>query len=182
MAQESLRMSRAVRFAPLVVLLLIIAALVWRLATPTDSNVPSKLAGKPLPTFDLGAVLETKPALSARDLATGQPHLLNIFASWCVPCVGEVKVLQQLKARGVAIDGIAIRDKPEDVAAFLARNGDPYERIGDDPQSAVQISLGSSGVPESFVVDGKGIVRYQHIGPIEPADVPTILQKLEQAK
>ena len=174
-------MSRAIRFAPLALLLVVIAALIWRLAMPTNSNVPSKLEGKPVPAFDLGAALDTKPALSSRDL-TGRPHLLNIFASWCVPCVGEVKVLQRLKARGVAIDGIAIRDKPEDVGAFLASNGDPYEKIGDDPQSAVQISLGSSGVPESFVVDGKGIIRYQHIGPIEPADVPLILAKLEQAR
>lgn len=175
-------MSRAIRFAPFGLLLLVIAALVWRLATPTDSNVPSKLEGKPVPAFNLGAALDTKPALSSRDLATGQPHLLNIFASWCVPCVSEVKLLQQLKSRDVAIDGIAIRDTPEDVTAFLARNGDPYERIGDDPQSAVQIALGSSGVPESFIVDGKGIIRYQHIGPIEPRNVPTILAKLEQAK
>jgi cytochrome c biogenesis protein CcmG/thiol:disulfide interchange protein DsbE len=144
--------------------------------------VPSKLEEKPLPAFDLGAAIETKPALSSRDLTAGQPHLLNIFASWCVPCVSEVKVLQQLKARGVRIDGIAIRDRPEEIAAFLSQNGDPYERIGDDPQSAVQISLGSSGVPESFVVDGKGNVRYQHIGPIEPGDVPMILQKLDQAR
>src|SRR3954447_7059903 len=97
MAQGALRMSRAVRFTPLALLLLIVAALVWRLATPTDANVSSKLQGKPGPAFDLGAALETKAALSSRDLATGQPHLLNIFASWCVPCVSEVKVLQQLK-------------------------------------------------------------------------------------
>jgi cytochrome c biogenesis protein CcmG/thiol:disulfide interchange protein DsbE len=174
-------MSKAVRFAPLALLLLVIAALIWRLATPTDSNVPSKLEGKPIPAFDLGAALETKPPLSSRDLS-GRPHLLNIFASWCVPCVGEVRVLQVLKSRGVAIDGIAIRDRPDDVAAFLARNGDPYDRIGGDPQSAVQIALGSSGVPESFIIDGRGIIRYQHIGPLEAADVPLILAKLEQAK
>ena len=175
-------MSRAVRFAPLALLLLVIAALVWRLATPTDSNVSSKLGGKPLPTFDLGAALDNKPSLSSRDLATGQPHLLNIFASWCVPCIGEVKVLQKLKDRSVAIEGIAVRDTQEDVAAFLARNGDPYDRIGSDTQSSVQISLGSSGVPESFIIDGRGVVRYQHIGPIELDDVPTIMAKLEQAK
>ena len=175
-------MSRAVRFAPLLVLLLIIAALVWRLATPVDPSVHSKLEGKPVPAFDLGPALDTKAALSSRDLATGRPLLLNIFASWCVPCIGEVKVLKQLQARGVTIDGIAVRDRPEDLAAFLAANGDPYERIGDDPQSQVQISLGSSGVPESFVVDGEGIVRYQHIGPIEAGDVPMILARLEQAR
>lgn len=181
MGQEALRVSKAVRFAPLTVLLLVIAALVWRLATPTDSNVSSKLEGRPLPAFDLGAALDSKPPLSSRDLR-GRPHLLNIFASWCVPCATEVKVLQELKSRGVAIDGVAIRDRPEDVAAFLARNGDPYDRIGEDPQSAVQIALGSSGVPESFIIDGEGIVRYQHIGPIERSDVPMILAKLEQAR
>jgi cytochrome c biogenesis protein CcmG/thiol:disulfide interchange protein DsbE len=175
-------MSRAVRFAPLALLLVVIAALVWRLATPTDTNVHSTLEGKVVPAFDLGEALPGKPALSSRDLATGQPHLVNIFASWCVPCVTEVKVLQTLKDEGVAIEGIAVRDRPEDLAEFLARNGDPYERIGSDDRSQVQISLGSSGVPESFIVDGKGVIRHQHIGAIEKSDVPTILAKLEQAR
>ena len=175
-------MSRAIRFAPIVVLLAIIVALVWRLATPVDTNVPSKLEGKSVPAFGLPPGLPAKPALSSADLATGQPHLLNIFASWCVPCVTEVKVLQTLKDEGVRIEGVAVRDRTEDLAGFLARNGDPYERIGSDAQSQVQIALGSSGVPESFVIDGKGIIRYQHIGPIERSDVPMILSKLEQAQ
>jgi cytochrome c biogenesis protein CcmG/thiol:disulfide interchange protein DsbE len=175
-------MSRAVRFAPLALLVVLIAALVWRLATPADTNVHSTLEGKPLPGFKLAGILPNKPALESSDLATGQPHLLNIFASWCIPCVTEVKVLDALKGRGVRIEGIAVRDRPQDLAAFLAQNGDPYERIGSDPQSQVQISLGSSGVPESFVVDGKGIIRYQQIGPIEQSDVPMILARLEQAR
>lgn len=175
-------MSRAVRFTPLALLLVIIAALIWRLATPSDTNVHSTLAGKKVPAFALPAILRSKPALSSTDLATGQPHLVNVFASWCVPCITEVKVLQTLKGSGVRIDGIAVRDRPADLAQFLAANGDPYERIGSDPQSQVQISLGSSGVPESFVVDGKGVIRYQHIGPIERSDVPAILAKLEQAR
>ena len=175
-------MSRAVRFAPLVLLLAVIVALVWRLATPADTDVHSTLEGQPVPAFALAAALPSKPALASADLASGRPRLVNIFASWCVPCISEVKVLQKLKSRGVAIDGIAVRDRPEDLADFLARNGDPYERIGSDPQSGVQISLGSSGVPESFVVDGQGIIRYQHIGPIEAGDVPMILAKLEQAR
>jgi cytochrome c biogenesis protein CcmG/thiol:disulfide interchange protein DsbE len=175
-------MSRAVRFAPLVLLVVIVAALVWRLATPADTNVHSTLEGKPVPAFSLAAALPTKPDLSSSDLAGGEPHLLNIFASWCVPCISEVKVLQGLKANGARIEGVAVRDRPDDLALFLAANGDPYERIGSDPQSQVQISLGSSGVPESFVVDGKGIIRYQHIGPIEASDVTTILSKLEAAR
>ena len=175
-------MSRAVRFAPLALFLAIVIALIWRLASPTDTSVPSRLEGKPLPAFDLGPALDTKPALSARDFADGRPHILNIFASWCVPCIGEVKVLQELKSRGAVIEGVAIRDTPEAVAAFLARNGDPYDKIGGDPQSALQISLGSSGVPESFIVDGRGVIRYQHIGPIERSDIGMIEQKLEQAR
>jgi cytochrome c biogenesis protein CcmG/thiol:disulfide interchange protein DsbE len=175
-------MSRAVRFTPLALLLLLIAALVWRLATPVDTDVSSKLEGKPLPAFALPAASPSKPPLASGDLATGRPRILNIFASWCVPCIGEVKILQELKSRGVAIDGIAVRDRPSDVTDFLARNGDPYERIGSDAQSRVQIALGSSGVPESFIVDGRGIIRYQHIGPIEASDVPMILSKLERAR
>ena len=175
-------MSRAIRFAPLVVLLLIVVALVWRLARPADTSVHSTLEGKPVPAFSLPAALPTKPTLSSADFATGQPHIVNVFASWCVPCITEVKVLQTLKDRGVTIDGIAIRDRPDDLARFLAENGDPYQRIGSDAQSRVQISLGSSGVPESFIVDGKGMIRYQHIGPIEASDVPMILEKLEQAR
>ena len=75
-------MSRAVRFAPLLLLLAIIVALVWRLATPVDTNVHSTLEGMPVPAFDLPPILPSTPALSSADLATGQPHLVNIFASW----------------------------------------------------------------------------------------------------
>ena len=175
-------MNRAVRFAPLVLLTLVVAGLIWRLVTPVDTKVRSKLEGQSVPVFELGPALAEKPALSSADLVTGQPRLVNIFASWCVPCITEVKVLQQLKTKGVHIDGIAIRDRPDDVEQFLARNGDPYERIGSDEQSAIQIALGSSGVPESFIVDGKGVIRYQHIGPIETADMPQILDELEKAR
>ncbi len=175
-------MSRAVRFAPLVLLLLLIAGLVWRLATPLNRNVASKLQGKPVPSFVLPAAVPSKPGLASQDLASGAPRILNIFASWCVPCISEAKVLEDLKSRGIPIDGIAIRDKAQDLTDFLARNGDPYERIGSDQQSRVQIALGSSGVPESFIIDGKGVVRYQHIGPIEPSDVPMIMAKVEQAR
>ena len=175
-------MSRALHFAPLALLLLLIAALVWRLATPADTNVRSKLEGQPLPAFSLPAALPGKPGLSSRDLATGQPRLVNVFASWCVPCITEVKVLDELRRRGVAIDGIAVRDRSDDLAQFLAKHGDPYQRIGSDGESRVQIALGSAGVPESFIVDGAGVIRYQHIGPIETSDVPAILGKLEAAR
>ena len=86
-----------------------------------------------------------------------------------------------LAAQGVAIDGIAIRDRPEDLAEFLRRHGNPYRRIGADDLSEVQLAIGSSGVPETFVIDGRGRIAYQHIGDIRPEHVPMLLEKLAEA-
>ena len=170
------------RFIPLIVFALIVVAVAWRLAVPRDDRVASKLEGQQRPDFTLPPALPGKPGLTSADLASGQPRLVNIFASWCVPCAAEAPVLLDLQRRGVKIDAIAIRDRPEDVAAFLARHGDPFIRIGGDAQSRVQIALGSSGVPESFVIDGAGVIRAQHIGPIMAQDVAGILAALESAR
>ena len=175
-------MSRALRFAPLLLLLLIVGALAWRLAYPSDEKIRSHLAGQPLPVFALAPATAGKPGLASTDFADGQPRLINVFASWCVPCIAEAPLLLELKRRGIRIDAIAVRDRPQEVAEFLARHGDPFERIGSDPDSRVQLALGSSGVPESFVIDGKGLIRYQHLGPIEPNDLTTIMAEWEAAK
>lgn len=168
-------------FLPLAVLALFVVAVAWRLGAPPDSIVRSRLVGQAVPAFSLAPALPGKPALASNDLVGGGPKLLNLFASWCGPCIAEAPALAELRQRGVAIDGIAIRDAPEDVAKFLRENGDPYRRIGADPRSQAQMALGSSGVPESFVVDDQGVIRYQHIGPIMPQDVPTILAEMERA-
>ena len=175
-------MSHAVRFLPLVLLVLIVGAMVWRLTNPADTAVRSQLVGKPVPAFEAESALPDRPGLSAADLATGEPRVVNFFASWCVPCVAEAPVLMELKRRGIAIDGLAVRDRPEDIAAFLQRHGDPFVRIGADPQSSIQLALGSAGVPESFVVDGRGIVRLHHVGPIEPHQVEEFTQAVESAR
>ena len=175
-------MSRAVRLLPVFLLLLLVAGFVWRLANPADPVVRSQLVGQPVPQFELPPAVPGKPGLSSADLSAGEPQLVNIFASWCIPCIVEAPVLEQLHRSGVPIDAIAIRDRPEDVAAFLREHGDPFRRIGADDHSRVQLALGSSGVPESFVVDGRGIIRYQHVGPIAPADVPKILAEMEKAR
>jgi cytochrome c biogenesis protein CcmG/thiol:disulfide interchange protein DsbE len=107
---------------------------------------------------------------------------VNFFASWCVPCVGEAPVLTILNQQGVPIVGIAVRDRPADLRQFLSDNGDPFARIGSDPESRVQLAFGSAGVPETFVVDGRGIIRLQHIGPIEPGDVPDLIQAVKDAR
>ena len=175
-------MSRLVRFLPLLVLAAFVLAVAWRLSRPADEEIRSQLIGQPIPAFALAPALPGRAGLASAELATGQRRMINVFASWCVPCIAEAPLLMELKRQGIAIDAVAVRDRPQDVAAFLARHGDPFDRIGADPESRVQLALGSSGVPESFIVDGRGIIRYQHMGPIEPDDVPTILREWEAAK
>ena len=175
-------MSRVFRFLPLLVLAAFVIAVAWRLSKPAEEEIRSQLVGQPVPAFALAPALPGRPGLGSADLAKGEPHMINVFASWCVPCIAEAPLLTELKRKGVAIDAVAVRDRPQDVAAFLARYGDPFARIGADPESRVQLALGSSGVPESFIVDGRGIIRYQHMGPIEPNDVPELLRQWEAAK
>ena len=175
-------MSRLLRFLPLIVLLGFVIAVAWRLNRPAEEEIRSQLVGQPVPAFTLAPALPGKPGLASADLAGGRPRMVNVFASWCVPCIAEAPLLMDLKRQGVAIDAVAVRDRPEDVASFLARHGDPFERIGSDLESKVQLALGSSGVPESFIVDGRGIIRYQHMGPIEPDDIPELLRQWEAAK
>jgi cytochrome c biogenesis protein CcmG, thiol:disulfide interchange protein DsbE len=179
---QGARAVKALRFVPVVLVALIVAALVWRLANPPDTDVQSAMVGKAVPAFVAAAALPDKPALSSANLADGQPKLVNFFASWCVPCVGEAPVLAMLKQQGVPIVGIAVRDRPADLGQFLSDNGDPFERIGSDPESKVQLAFGSAGVPETFVVDGHGIIRMQHIGPIEAGDVPDLVEAVKAAQ
>jgi cytochrome c biogenesis protein CcmG/thiol:disulfide interchange protein DsbE len=163
-------------FAGFVVLVLV------GLLYPDDHEVASAMIGKPLPQFDLRPAVPDRPGLARKDFTPGKPRLLNIFASWCIPCAVESPQLDALAKQGAEIDGIVIRDHPEDVAAFLARNGNPFARIGADDVSGVQLAIGSSGVPETFVIDGQGKIRYQHIGEIRPEQVSMILEKLKEAQ
>jgi len=149
---------------------------------PADRTVRSALIGQPVPDFALDPIVQDRPGLTIADLRNGQPHLVNIFASWCVPCMAEAPQLMQLKTMGVPILGIAIRDTRADLGDFLRRNGNPYLAIGDDKKSAVQLSLGSSGVPESFVVDGEGRIVLQHVGDIRADDVDAIAAAVRGAK
>ena len=173
-------MSRGLRLLPIILLIWILGTFAWRLVQPDDPTIRSQLVNREVPQFALPAVLPGTDGLRSSDLATGKPRLLNLFASWCVPCIGEAPVLDELRKRGVKIDGIAIRDTNGAVAAFLQRHGNPYERIGSDPTSRVQLALGSAGVPETFLIDGKGVIRLQHVGPIEEDDIPRILAELEK--
>jgi cytochrome c biogenesis protein CcmG/thiol:disulfide interchange protein DsbE len=164
---------RPLLWAPLVLfgaLLAVVAAGLWK---PADRTVRSALVGQPLPGFALPPLLPAREATASTGFA-GRPRLLNVFASWCVPCIAEAPQLLRLKQMGVPIDAVAIRDTAPAVREFLRRHGDPYRRIGDDRGGRVQLLLGSSGVPETFVIDGKGIILHHHIGDIRPDDVPKL--------
>ncbi|WP_285710865.1 DsbE family thiol:disulfide interchange protein [Erythrobacter oryzae] len=153
----------------------------YMLTQEKDQFVESTMIGQPLPAFALDPAFDGLPGASKADFS-GKPKLLNIWASWCLPCIAEAPQLEVLKQQGVEIIGIAIRDKPADVANFLNRYGNPYTRIGSDKISEVQLAIGSSGVPETFVIDSKGVIRHQHIGDIRPEDVPVLLRELEEAQ
>ena len=171
---------RFARWLPLAFFALFALVVTWGLVHPKDDTVPSRFIGQPLPAFALPPAADGKAGLATADFK-GRPRLLNVFASWCIPCAAEAPQLSQLAAAGVEINGVAIRDRKEDLAAFLARNGNPYARIGADNLGKVQLAIGSSGVPETFVIDGKGVIRHQHIGDIRPEDVSMILGKLKEA-
>lgn len=126
--------------------------------------LPSMLVGKKLPTFTLPGQ-PPSPGFSTADvLAAHQPAIVNFFASWCIPCVQEASALGTLQQAGVPLWGIAYKDKPDATAAFLDRYGDPYHRVARDESGTVGINFGLYGVPESYLVDGTGVVRWRWAG------------------
>lgn len=166
---------------PLGLFAIFIGIAAFQLSRPKDDSVASTMVGQPLPPFVLPSATGKGSGISDADFRDGQPRLLNIWASWCVPCIAEAPQLEALGQNGAQIIGIAIRDRPEDVTAFLSRYGNPYRTIGADDISSVQLAIGSSGVPETFVIDGRGIITYQHIGDIRERDVSILLKKLREA-
>ena len=159
---------------PGLIFLGVIAFSLWGLLSERDpSAVPSALIDKPLPEFDLPPVEGLESAgLASADLADGQVKAINVFASWCVPCRAEHPVIEALaKDFDLPVYGLNYKDKPADARLWLAELGNPYRAIGADAKGRVAIDFGVSGVPETYIVDGEGVIRYQHIGPITPPDL-----------
>lgn len=173
-------MKRLLIWAPLALFAAVFALVASGLLQPGDRAVRSAMIGQPAPAATIPALVPGKPGIAG--FATGAPRLVNVFASWCAPCIAEAPQLMRLKQAGVAIDGVATADTREAMQAFLARNGDPFARIGDDRNRAVQFAFGSAGVPETFVLDGQGRITYQHIGDVREDDVPMLLAELEKAR
>ncbi|WP_425092294.1 DsbE family thiol:disulfide interchange protein [Tropicimonas sp. S265A] len=180
-------MKRILLFLPVAIVGVLFGFFYWGLNPDRDPNaIPSVLISQPAPQFDLPAVEGTAtPGLSVADIkSAGEPVLVNVFASWCVPCRAEHVVLTRLVEQdGVRLMGINYKDKPADAAAWLDELGNPYERIGSDFSGRVGIEWGLSGVPETFVIDTNGTVVYRYVGPIvDTGAVDDIKTALQQAR
>ena len=159
---------------PFAVVALLVGIFAKRLAD-VESGIdpallPTVLLDTPVPDIDLpplpGRGDEQNDGLATPDLKQ-EVSLVNVWGSWCVACMAEHPLLMDLAAMDmVPLHGIAWRDDPKASMQWLARNGDPYDRIGQDPVSEAAIAFGVTGAPETFVVDGDGVIRYKHIGPI----------------
>jgi cytochrome c biogenesis protein CcmG/thiol:disulfide interchange protein DsbE len=173
----------ALLLTPLVALVALIA--VFALSIERDpSLVRSVLIEKPAPEFALPAVEGL--GVPGFDTATlkGQVSVVNVFASWCIPCRDEHPILTDLKARtGVALYGINQKDAPENARAFLDELGNPYDAVGADANGRVSIDWGVYGVPETFVVDANGIITFKHVGPLSPRSFEEeVLPAIEEAR
>ncbi len=131
-------------------------------------EVPSPLIDKPAPAFKLPRLDAPEQMISTQDLR-GQVWLLNVWASWCVACRQEHPLLVDLARAGtVKVYGLNYKDKREDAIGMLRKTGDPYVKSVSDTEGLVGIDYGVYGVPETFVIDKQGVIRYKQIGPITP--------------
>jgi cytochrome c biogenesis protein CcmG, thiol:disulfide interchange protein DsbE len=169
--ETSRRPRRWLAFLPLVAFALLAALLFVRLNAGDPSRLPSALIGQSAPPLALGG-LDGAPGLADADLRQGHVSLVNVFGSWCDPCHLEHPFLMALaaddglKAKGVVIYGVAQKDSSENVRRFLGAKGDPYAKVGLDPDGRAGIDWGVYGVPETFVVRGDGTIAYKIVGPL----------------
>ena len=141
--------------------------------TRDPGTLPSALLDQPVPQFELPGL--DGDGLSSEDLQ-GRVALVNVFASWCVPCRVEHPVLMRLAEEGVPIFGINYKDPPDKAQAWLAELGNPFEKIGADRNGRVGIEWGVYGVPETFVIDAEGRIRHRHVGPLQARDLERTLR------
>lgn len=167
--------------------LLLLVALLAIFATSINRDpqlIPSVLINKPAPQFSLAAV----PGLAVPGFDTaalkGQVTVVNVFASWCIPCRAEHPILTALKdVSGVRLFGMNQADKPDQAVAFLTELGSPYDAVGADPDRRTSIDWGVYGVPETFIVDKNGIIVFKHVGPLSPEAVEKeILPAIQKAR
>ena len=145
--------------------------------TLNPREVPSPLVGKAAPDFTLPLLHDPAKSFSPKEMA-GRAWLLNVWASWCPPCLEEHPVIAELARSGAPIVGLNYKDGREDALAWLKRNGDPFIVSVQDPAGRIGLEYGVYGVPETYVIDKRGIIRYKHIGPLKPETAAKKVQPL----
>jgi cytochrome c biogenesis protein CcmG/thiol:disulfide interchange protein DsbE len=168
-------------FAPLGVFAALIAVFLVQLGKD-PSKLPSALLNKPVPGFELPSLAQGLTNQSV--FSTGKPVVMNVFASWCQPCWAEHDVVTQLAQSGVPVIGLAYKDTPEALGRFLKQLGNPYTRVILDDPGRTAIEFGVYGAPETYIIDGKGIIRYRYVGALTPQaidqEIKPLLASLEQ--
>ncbi len=167
---------KAVFLIPPVMFAALLTALAFGLSRD-PAKLPTALMNRPGPDFTLPPLPPRSTPLSDEAMI-GEVRLVNVFASWCAPCIVEHPLLTRLAAEGVRIDGIAYKDEAEDARRFLQRLGDPYADIGLDLQGRAAIDWGVYGVPETFVVDREGRIRHRHVGELTEDDLKATIRPL----
>ncbi len=178
---------RLLALLPLVIVAMLAALFLARLFAGDASRIPSALIGQQAPPIDLSG-LDGAPGLSDADLRAGHVSVVNVFATWCLPCHAEHETLlalagdKDLAAKGVVLYGVAQKDKAENVRRFLGAKGDPYAKIGLDPDNRAGIDWGVYGVPETFIVKGDGTIAYKLTGPMDAQSLASVIKpQIEKA-
>jgi cytochrome c biogenesis protein CcmG/thiol:disulfide interchange protein DsbE len=168
-----------------VAVFLALAALFYRGLSGDPAEVPSVLINKPVPDFTLAPVAALNlPGLASPDLRKGAITFVNVWASWCVPCRTEHPLLMELaKREDIRVVGINYKDDPENARRFLTTLGIPFAAVGSDPNGRASVDWGVYGVPESFLVDGEGVIRLKWIGPLTAEALKNeIIPKIEKIR
>ncbi len=178
--QKEIPRSNLLRAVPVIIFLVLAAVFAFALSTGDPSKLPSALIGKQAPAVAVPALEELTDkgqpvrGIVPADFANGAPVVVNFWASWCAPCVAEHPLLITLKEKtGVAILGVNYKDQSAAARRFLGRYGNPFTAVGVDANGRVAIEWGVYGMPESFVLDGRGRIVYKHVGPLTPETLET---------
>ena len=160
-------MKRALYILPALGFLVVAVFLFRSLMAPSPDILPSALIGQPAPRLELRPLDAQTQGFGPRELTAGHVTVVNVFASWCAPCHSEAPVIAQLAGHpDFAFYGLVQKDTPAKVRAFLAENGNPFQRIALDADGRASIEWGVYGVPETFVIDGHGVIRARIVGEI----------------
>lgn len=162
-----------------------LALLFWRGLSGNPSEIPSALINRPIPDFILNPVPGlAAPGFASDTLRQGKVSVVNVWASWCAPCRLEHPLLTELaKQPDIQLFGMNYKDEPENAVRFLTTLGQPFAAVGMDRDGRTSVHWGVYGVPETFVIDGEGIIRYKHIGPLTPEAIAgELAREIEKAK